>query len=123
MEEKPKVSAVVEERATTIDQATGTHEVMVKGKVKGFGKGFRDYVMKGGKVVAPDIIVNTGQYPEGHAKAGQWAIQIMIEPFDSEEDAATLSERITPKLKGLIQSGPAITPMPASLADKLTNKQ
>lgn len=115
--------AVIEEKTTTIDQNTGTHEVTVKGRIEGFAQGFRDYVMKGNKIVAPDIVVNTGQYPAGHAKAGKWAIQIMIEPFDDEDDAATLAERITPKLKAVIQSGGAFGGVTLADAEALLGKK
>lgn len=118
MDEKPKVHAVIDKKVTTIDQETGTHRVDIKGTFNGLGSGLRDYIMKGGKSAKADITVNTGQYPAGHDKEGKWAIQIMIDAFDTEEEAATLADRIAPKLKGMVSAAPSFTPMPAHMLPK-----
>ena len=86
MADKPKVVAEVESREVTIDQRSGVDEITVKGKIKGFGQRFRDYISK--SVWQGDVTVNTGQYPEGHPRAGRWAIQIMIDDRNSIRDRA-----------------------------------
>ena len=116
-DDKSKVNAVIDQKVTTIDQETGGHRVDIKGTFKGFGAGLRDYVMKGGKSKA-DVTVNTGQYPAGHEHAGKWAIQIMIDTFETQEDADTLADRITPKLKNIVATGPTFTPMPDHMLPK-----
>ena len=111
MADKPKVVAEVESREVTIDQRSGVDEITVKGKIKGFGQRFRDYISK--SVWQGDVTVNTGQYPEGHPRAGRWAIQIMIDDFETQDDANTLADRMTPRLKALVQQCDA--PIPASM--------
>lgn len=110
MAEKSKVHAEIESREVTIDQASGADQVTVTGKLKGFGQGFKDYVA--GSVVAVDVTVNTGQYPAGHPRAGKWAVQIMVTDFATEEDAATMADRLSPKMKGLVASCNASMPVP-----------
>ena len=75
MADKPKVVAEVESREVTIDQRSGVDEITVKGTIKGFGQRFRDYISK--SVWQGDVTVNTGQYPEGHPRAGRWAMGII----------------------------------------------
>ena len=108
-----KVHAEIESREVTIDQASGVDQVSVTGKLKGFGQGFKDYVA--GSVVAVDVTVNTGQYPAGHPKAGRWAVQCMIEDFATEEDAATMADRLSPKMKTLVASCNSSMPMPVPM--------
>lgn len=113
MSEKTKVVANVESREVTIhedQQGEIYHGDTIKGKLKGFGKGFADYIAK--SMANVDVTVNTGQFPAGHPKAGRWAIQIMVDDFETQEDANTLADRMTPKLKGLVQSCGASMPLP-----------
>ena len=119
MTQKPKVSAEIVERTTIIDNDTGEQEIHIKGKLKGFGKGFADYIA--GSVRKVDVTVNTGQYPKGHAKEGRWAVQIMVDDFETQGDANTLADRLAPRLRGLVQScnAPAPAPMPAAMSKLL----
>lgn len=112
MADKPKVVAEVESREVTIDQRSGVDEITVKGKLKGFGEGFKDYLRK--SIWQGGVTVNTGQYPEGHQRAGRWAIQIMIDDFATQDDANTLADRMTPRIKALVQQCDA--PIPASMS-------
>ena len=105
-----KVVAEVASREVTIHEAEGVDQITLKGKLKGFGQGFKDYIAK--SMANVDVTVNTGQFPAGHPKAGRWAIQIMGDDFETQEDANTLADRMTPKLKGLVQSCGASMPLP-----------
>lgn len=118
MSKKPIV-AEIDKRITTIDG--DTHEVTVAGKLKGFGQGFAEYIA--GSVRAVDVSVSVGQYPETHAKAGRYAIQIMIDDFPNEGDANALADRLSPKMKGLVQScnatAPSVATIPGEVAKRL----
>lgn len=110
MTNPPKVHAEIESREVTIDQASGVDQVTITGKLKGFGQGFKDYVA--GSVVAVDVEVLTGQYPEGHPKAGRWTVRCVVDDFATEEDAATMADRLSPKMKTLVASCNASMPVP-----------
>lgn len=56
------------------------------------------------KLIGVSMTVNTGQYPEGHPQAGRWAIQIMVDSFDTEEAAAVVADRVAPGLRVLMQA-------------------
>ena len=77
-----------------IDGTTGEVKQTRVDTIKGFGRGFRDYVLKGPKQTLADITVNTGAWPATHARAGKWVVQIMIDPFETEEDAITMADRV-----------------------------
>lgn len=99
MTDKPKVTAELAKSVTTIDGTTGDVTTTRAGKLRGFGKGFAEYLSKAPKTVMPDVVINTGTYPEGHKKASTWAVQIMIEPLDNEMDAITVADRVASVIK------------------------
>ena len=111
MKKPPKVTAAIERRQVTIDNDTGEAQVEVRGKFKGFGKGFRDYVMGSSQEVA--LTTNTGAYPAGHEHAGKWAVQMIVGPLDSEEAAAALADKLTPAVeKEMRRPVPAMPRLP-----------
>ena len=110
MSEKTKVVAEIESREVTLHDTGVDQTTVTGGKLKGFGQGFKDYIAK--SMANVDVTVNTGQFPAGHPKAGRWAIQILVDDFETQEDANTLADRMTPKLKGLVQSCGASMPLP-----------
>jgi hypothetical protein len=110
MVDKPKVVAEVESREVTIDQKSGVDQITSNGKFKGFGQGFKDYIA--GSIVNLSVEILTGEYPAGHAKAGRWTVRAVIDDFATEEDAAMLADRISPKIKGLVASCNASMPVP-----------
>ena len=110
MPDNPKVHAEIESRWVTIDQKSGVDQATVTGKLKGFGQGFADYVK--GSVVNLSCETLTGEYPAAHAKAGRWTVRVVIDDFATEEDAAAFADRISPKMKGLVQSCNASMPAP-----------
>ncbi len=99
----PKVVAHLEKAVTTIDNATGEANVTRKGAFKGFGKGFQDYLK--GSVVRVDIEAWTGQFPDTHVHAGKWAVQLLLSPCDTQEQANALAERITPVVRHALGGG------------------
>jgi hypothetical protein len=103
-----KVTAHIEKQVTTLDHDTGEVTLSGKGALKGIGGGFRDYVTRGPKQAEATVVVQTGQYPVGHPLAGKWAVQIMLSPFDTEEDAATLSLRVETAVRTAMK-GPTIS--------------
>ena len=46
--------------------------------------------------------VNVGQYPEGHAEEGKWAVQVMISPFANEQQANHIADQVLPIIEGLL---------------------
>ena len=100
---KPKVTAHLEKPVTTIDNATGESNVTRKGVLKGFGKGFQDYLK--GSIVQVDVETNTGQFPDTHVHAGKWAVQILLSPCDTQEQANALAGKITPIVRQALGRG------------------
>src|SRR5260221_14105778 len=87
---------------TTINNETGDIEIenvggLAKGVVKGFGTGLREYLDKAKKAPAVECAIetNVGMYPEGHAYAGQFAVQVMVFPFLDREAAEMIADRVT----------------------------
>lgn len=100
-----KVKAHIEGRQTTID-GDAVHQT-VRGTMKGFGRGLHDYIQRGGQEVRAEIEVNVGMYPAGHARAGQFAVQIMVSPFADREAADTIADRLTNVVREALRKGPS----------------
>ena len=103
MSDKPKVTAHLEKPVTTIDGDTGDVTVTRKGVMKGFGKGLTEFIQKGGAVtvsIGAEIFV--GQIPPGKKDAGKWAVQVMIQSFDSRELANATADRVLPIIEGIL---------------------
>jgi hypothetical protein len=110
MKKKPKVTAYLEKSRTTIDNATGNVLTERAGVLKGFGKGFQDYLKW--SIVQVDIETNTGQFPDTHVHAGKWAVQILLSPCDTQEQANVLADKLTPIVRNALgHSVPTPLPM------------
>ena len=109
---KGKVTAVVQQSETTIHQKEGTIQETRKGVFRGFGAGLKDYVMKGGKTQDLAVTVNTGSYGAGHKNEGKWAVQIMVDVFDNQEDANVVADRLAAQIKQLLNPPMGSLPMP-----------
>lgn len=97
------VTAIMAKPQTTIDGATGNVRVDRAGVFKGFGKGFRDYVMKGPQHVSVGAETRVGQLPQGHQHAGKYCIQVNIFPFDSKILANEMADgQITPMVEAIL---------------------
>lgn len=108
-EPKAKVAAIMGKPETTIDADTGNVRVTRQGVMKGFGKGFRDYVMKGNVSQQIGAEVKVGQFPEGHELAGKYAVQIMLQAFDKREYANDYADRVTPIIEGVLGTKAIVT--------------
>jgi len=54
--------------------------------------------------------VTVGQYLEGHTQAGLFAIQLMVGPFDTREQANLMADnRITPMMEALLGTKALVT--------------
>ena len=96
------VTAIMSKAQTTIDNATGDQQVTRAGVFKGFGKGFRDYVLNGPKSASVQATIVTGQLPAGHEHAGKWAVQANIYPFDTKVLANTFADgQLTPMIEAV----------------------
>jgi hypothetical protein len=89
-----KVEAHLDKPTVEIDGKTGDVTTRQNGVMKGFGRGFRDYVTKGPQQTEVDLTVDVGQWPEGYPRPGKWVVQIRLDPFDKEEDAITMADRM-----------------------------
>lgn len=57
------------------------------------------------KAKVTDVEFNTGQFPVGHPSEGLWAVQVIVSPFDEEEDAATIGERLKNVVRRALEKG------------------
>lgn len=97
------VTAIMTKPQTTIDATTGDVRLSRAGVMKGFGSGFRDYVMKGPKHVNIGAETFVGQLPEGHKHAGKYCIQVNIMPFDTKMLANEMADgQITPMVEAIL---------------------
>jgi len=97
-----KVAAELEKSVVTVDQKTGDAHVTRKGKFKGFGKGFADWL--NGESVQVGASFSVGQYPAGHPQEGEWAVQIMLSPVPDKRHADKLCDAIVPIIEGFLGS-------------------
>jgi len=108
MSDKPKVTAHLDKPVTTIDADTGDVTVTRKGQLKGFGKGFQDYLR--GSIDHVEIEGNVGQFPEGHPREGKWAVQIMLSYCETKEQADALCDKAVPIVQKALRT-PAAPPL------------
>lgn len=48
--------------------------------------------------------VNVGQYPAGHEDQGKWAIQALIGPFENENHANAMADRMTALIETMLDA-------------------
>lgn len=97
------VTAIMAKPQTTIDGATGNVRIDRAGVFKGFGKGFRDYVLKGPQHVSVGAETHVGMLPNGHRHSNKWCIQVNIFPFDNKILANEMADgQITPMIEAIL---------------------
>lgn len=57
------------------------------------------------KAKVTDVEFFTGQFPPGHKHYGLWALQIIVSPFEEEDDAATVGARLKAAVRRTLEKG------------------